>query len=304
MGGSRGDGSAYAARDAERLADQARQKLQRQEFIEEVNDYLGDLLRDFNDRDAEAINDRLSDLLDSLGDDVADVDRLLFGGSVSRHTYVDGLSDVDALLVLRDVAAESPADLVQALASRLRENRPDGVVDVAAGDLAVTLTYAEGSQVQVLPAQEANGRLRIASEDGREWREIRPRKFAEKLTQVNQANVGQVVPTVKLAKAALQQLSEEHRLSGYHVEAIAVDAFTNYNGPRTRQAMLRHLLDHTATAVLRPTGDITGQSVNIDGHLGSANSTLRHTISSDIKRIVRTMDNATTVGDYRDLFDV
>lgn len=301
MGGSGGAGYRGPI-DSTALTDRARKELGRQEFIAEVNDYLGDLLKDFNDRDAQLINDRLTDVLDCLGEDVADVDRLLFGGSVAKHTYVDGLSDVDALIVIRDVKAEAPSELVAAVADAVRNSGLSQVADVSAGDLAVTITYSDGSQVQLLPAQEYHGRLRIASEDGTAWREIRPRKFAEKLTEVNQANGGGVVPVTKLAKALVQQLPELHRLSGYHVEAIAVDAFKNYNGPKNRQAMLRHLLDHASSAVLRPTGDITGQSVHVDAYLGAADSDIRKAVASDIRRIVRRMDNATSVSDYESLF--
>lgn len=301
MGGSGGGGYGGSG-DSAALADRARQELARQELIAEVNDYLGELRKGFNDRDAQLINDRLTDVLDCLGEEVADVDRLLFGGSVAKHTYVDGLSDVDALIVMRNVEADNPSALVDGVADAIRNGGPSDVADVSAGNLAVTITYTDGSQVQLLPAQEHDGRLRIASEDGSAWREIRPRKFAEKLTEVNQANGGGVVPVTKLAKALVQQLPEQHRLSGYHVEAIAVDAFKNYNGPKNRQAMLRHLLDHASSAVLRPTGDITGQSVHIDSYLGSANSDARKDVASDIKRIVRRMDSAMSVSDYESLF--
>jgi hypothetical protein len=303
MGGGGGDSSPYSGRDAERLAQEAARQLQRQEFDQAVNDYLAELLAEFNERDVDVVGERLAALVQCLGGENVDVDRLLFGGSVAKHTYVDGLSDVDALLVLRDVSANSPTELVQALADRIRANRPSDAVDVSAGDLAVTVTYADSSQIQVLPAQEVNGRLRIASEDGTSWREIRPRAFAEKLTQVNQAAGGHVIPAIKLAKAVLQNLPDERRPSGYHVEAIAVDAFRAYNGPKNRLATLRHLLDHASEAVLRPTGDITRQSVHIDGHLGPANSELRRGVSNDIRRIVLSIDHAASVDEIRDLFD-
>lgn len=301
MGGS-GGGEYSRSGDQAELATRAREELARQEFIAEINDYLGELLTSFNDRDTQLINDRLTDLLDCLAEDVADVDRLLFGGSVAKHTYVDGLSDVDALIVTRNVEAASPSELVASVANAIREKSLANVADVSAGNLAVTITYTDGSQVQLLPAQEHEGRLRIASEDGTAWREIRPRKFAEKLTKVNQDNGGSVVPVTKLAKPLVEQFPSQRRLSGYHLEAIAVDAFKNYDGPKNRQAMLRHLLDHASSAVLRPTGDITGQSVHIDAHLGPANSDSRKALSADIRRIVRRMDAATSVSDYESLF--
>ena len=301
MGGS--GGSDYRnVDDAAISAARAREELARQELIAEVNDYLDGLLRGFNDRDAELINGRLTEALDCLGESVYDVDRLLFGGSIAKHTYVDGLSDVDALIVMRDVEAASPSELITGVANAIRAASLSDVAEVTAGNLAVTVTYVDGCEVQLLPARERGGRLAIASADGARWQNIRPKEFARKLTEVNQANGGSVVPVTKLAKALVNQLPEPHRLSGYHVEAIAVDAFKNYDGARNRADMLHHLLAHASSAVLRPTGDITGQSVHIDPHLGAANSNERRAIAAAITRIVRRMESARAVSDYESLF--
>jgi hypothetical protein len=301
-----GGGGSSGYRDevnARLVREEAQRRLAEQEFLAEVNDYLTELLGGYNDRDAETINGRLDQLVEALGEVVENIDRLLFGGSVAKHTYVNGLSDVDALVVLRNAAGESPADLVGAFADAIRSALPASMVsEVVAGNLAVTVRYADGAEIQLLPARERNGVLSIASEDGTRWREVRPRKFAEKLTEVNEGTNGGAVPAVKLAKGVLDRLPDQQRLSGYHVEAIAVDAFRNFDGPTSRQAMLRHLLDHAASAVTRPTGDITGQSVHIDSHLGPAGSPERQAIASSIRRMVSKIDGATSIDDYKDLF--
>lgn len=304
MGGSGGGGgTGYGTGDTDPdvLRERVQRNLQQQELQVAINDYLGEQLADYNDRDTDVVNRRLEQIADAIGDKVEGLDRLLFGGSISKHTYVDGFSDVDALVVLRGDQPDDPAELLRSFASSLQGALPAGA-RATAGTLAVTVTYADGSEIQLLPARRLGDRLSIASEDGRGWREIRPRKFAEKLTQVNQANSGSVVPAIKLVKGILSRLPQNDRLSGYHVEAIAVDAFRDYSGSNSRQAVLRHLLDHAASAVLRPTGDITGQSVHIDGHLGAANSPDRQRISASIRRITQRMDSATSVDDYRDLF--
>jgi hypothetical protein len=193
--------------------------------------------------------------------------------------------------------------LIASFAQTLREAVPSSAAaSVTVGNLAVTVAYADGTEIQLLPARRSGDALSIASEDGREWREIRPRKFAEKLTEVNRANSGVVVPAIKLAKAIIGRLPERDQLSGYHVEAIAVDAFRSYNGSGSREAVLRHLIDHAAGTVLRPTGDITGQTVHIDGHLGAGNSADRQRISASLRRVVSRMASATSVEDYKELF--
>lgn len=87
---------------------------------------------------------------------------------------MDGFSDVDALVVVDDPVA-GPADLVErfraALAGRLRAG---DVTSIDAGRLAVTVTYRDGTQVQLLSTAERDGRTSIASGDGTAWRHIRP----------------------------------------------------------------------------------------------------------------------------------
>jgi len=301
MGGSGGGGSSGG--DGAALRRAVDEELRRQELTAELNAVLAELLAGLNDRDAGLVRDRLDQVQEALGDDAIDVDRLLFGGSVAKHTYVDGLSDVDALVVV-DAPSASPADLVERFARALRSRLPMGEVEsVEPGRLAVTVTYADGTQLQLLPAVERDGRTSIASEDGDQWRRIRPHKFAEKLTAANRANGDAVVPAIKLAKSAIAGLPEAHRLSGYHVEAIAVDAFRNYDGRRDRASVLHHLVDHAARAVLRPTGDITGQSVHVDDHLGAAGSARRREVSASLARLAARLRAASSAQEYRRIFD-
>ena len=303
MGGS-GDIS-YGTKNIniDSLRDQVQRDLQRQGLLTDINSYLDEQLATFNNRDTETVKNRLEEITEALGDAIEGLDRLLFGGSIAKHTYVDGLSDVDALIILRGDQFDNPAQLIATFTRALQTSLPKrAITNIEPGRLAVTVTYTDGTKIQLLPVRQKGQTLFIASEDGKFWRDIRPRKFAEKLTQVNQANNGGVIPAIKLAKPILNRLPESQRLSGYHIEAIAVDAFKHYNGSRSRQAMLRHLLDHAAKAVLKPIGDITGQSVWIDTHLGSTNSAKRQQISTAIRRIVSKMDSATSVDDYRELF--
>lgn len=308
MGGS-GGSSDYthraASADPTALRQQAEAELQNQELSAGINEYLSEVLAEYNDRDTDNVKDRLDQIASVLEEVIAGVDRLLFGGSIAKHTYVDGLSDVDALLILKGPQSGDASEVIESLARTLRERLPSsGVAQISAGRLAVTVSYTDGTQIQLLPAREDGNRLAIASEDGHGWRSIRPRRFAAKLTQVNQQNNGGVVPSIKLAKALLERrLPEGQRLSGYHIEAIAVDAFKGYHGPTSREAMLRHLVHHASRAVLKPTGDITGQTVHIDQHLGPAGSAERKRIAVWLRRVDSLLKSAGSVESYQSLFE-
>ena len=168
--------------------------------------------------------------------------------------------------------------------------------------MAVTISYTDGSEIQLLPAMERGGRLVVPSHDGNGWNEIRPRRFAEKLTEVNQRNSGGVVPATKLFKGLVGAMHKDAQISGYHVETIAVDAFRNYEGSTSPFAMLTHLASHAVEAVKTPTRDLTGQSVHVDDHLGEANSSARSRISAEFQRLSRRLENATNRDDLRSLF--
>ena len=87
-----------------------------------------------------------------------------------------------------------------------------------------------------------------------------------------------MVPVIKLVKAVADCFitRPSRKISGYHIESLAIDAFEDYQGPLDPKAMLAHLLGHSIHAVTRPIIDSTGQSTTLDdrqnraveGHLG------------------------------------
>jgi hypothetical protein len=226
-----------------------------------------------------------------LGDEVEGTVELLYGGSVAKHTYVDGLSDIDALVLLpEDVAAnESPAAMRKLFLERLRARF--GRDAVREGTLAVTLTV-DGKEIQLLPAIRQGEVFKIPSKDGTRWSAARPRKFAEALTAANQSLDGKLVPTIKLVKGIMSLLPEQRQLSGYHTEALAIETFQGYQGERTPKAMLRHFFEQASARVREPMRDTTGQSIYLDEYLGEADDTRRQVVSDALDRLARKIKNA------------
>src|SRR5439155_12413838 len=173
--------------------------------------------------------DRLWDVEEALEGTLREFDRVLFGGSVAKHTYVDGLSDIDSIIVLDpETAGEDTPDQVRHKVEEILHRRLDlrDVKQIRAGRLAVTVEYKDGMELQLLPGVERGDSIAISSPDGKTWTPINPKEFAEKLTLVNAKQGQSVVPAVKLAKAIIaENVSEESRPSGYHVEALAIAAF-------------------------------------------------------------------------------
>ena len=290
---SGGSGSAYRPRMQLLLGD------------DKVNGYLRERLRDYNDRDTEAIQRHLRGLRDALRQDSDDVIEIRYGGSVIRHTYVNGLSDVDALLILNDttLSGRDPRTAIARMAELIQKRMPR--TDVSTGDLAVTIKYSDGHEVQVLPAIKTKSGVRIANPSQNQWSNVvHPERFAQKLTQTNQANNGRVIPAIKLTKALVERQvqSKKDHISGYHIESLAIDAFRNYNGPYDHKSMVNHLTAYSSKAVVQPIKDSTGQSRNVDDYMGPQNSPTRQRAVRTFTAIRNNLNNCRSEADLDNLF--
>lgn len=306
MGGSGSGGSEYRVdRDAAaRRLREAEEASRDAQTDAEVNSLLNRRLLEVNRRNNEEVASRLEEIQAALAGQIEGVDRLLFGGSVSKHTYVEGLSDVDSLLVLNsdDYGGLKPnqvlAKLQQALESKLDRGQ---ALRIKQGQLSVTVEYKDGLEVQLLPAVERQSGLSIKSASGDRWTTIEPKSFAGRLSKVNQSQAGAVVPAIKLAKSILASQPVTPTPSGYHLEALAVAAFENYSGPRNPKAMVTQLFDSATKNVRRPIADVTGQSGHVDEYLGEPDSAERRTMSSGLGAIARRMKNASNADAWRSL---
>jgi predicted nucleotidyltransferase len=260
-------------------------------FQAQVGELLAQALAQFNDRDVQKIQATLEKVKADLADHFEVAVGLVFGGSVAKRTYVDGLSDVDALVILRPehVAGSSPADLLGTFTEILRARY--GRDKVQAGRLAVTIEV-DGQTIQLLPAKRSEDVFQISNERGTGWSLINPQTFAERLSRSNQELDSKLVPTIKLAKAIVSQLSEQQRLSGYHTESLAINIFRGYQGPKTPKAMVGYFFERAQEQVKSPIKDSTGQSVHVDEDLGPADSLQRRIIADALGRVARKIANA------------
>ena len=297
MSGS-GTGGGLTSHEIDLLRKEARERLEQSRKDAHINAYLQQLLNDYNSRDVEATNDHLDNIEEALGGET-EFDRLLFGGSVSKQTHVEGLSDVDSLVVFEDARMlERPAaEAIDSLRSNLEQRLPRGeIAKIESGDLAVTVTYRDGAEIQLLPALRAGDRVAIPAMHGNSWAYIAPRQFAQRLTEANRNQGGAVIPTIKLAKALLATQLRHNPLSGYHVEALAIAAFRDYNGPRTPHAMLLRLVDTASEGVMRRMRDVTGQSSYIDEYLGQLESAGRRAVAGNLKRVSNQLSTRSVSG--------
>lgn len=298
MGGSGGGGGGgyfSGTSNPEELRRQVRaaeEQARDEQFETQVATLLDSYLADINRRDSEAIGRHTDEILNALGSEIEGSVALRFGGSVAKHTYVDGLSDVDALVILSksELAKKSPGAVRSYFVNRLRERFPN--TPVTEGKLAVTVSFTD-AEIQLLPALKAGTGVRIPAADGSGWSPtVQPEMFAKKITQLNKSLNGKLVPTIKLAKSILSELPEQHRLAGYHVESLAIETFKSYTGTHRTKDMLKYFFTHASDHLKYPIKDSTGQSIHVDDYLGPSGSLKRRIIADAVGRTGRSMQNA------------
>lgn len=294
MGGS-GGGGFFSGRSSpeelrRKLAQESESESAGEAFRVEVTKLIDGILADANSRDAGAVRSALDSIKSRLEQFSEGSLALRLGGSVAKRTSVEGLSDVDALVILNqsELADKTPHEVLEFFGEELRRH----VGAARVGDLAVTVSV-DNNEIQLIPALRTKTGLRIPGQGGRGWSDVvQPEAFAAKLTDVNQKMAGKVIPVIKLAKIVLSQMPEARRLDGYHIESLAVQYFSGYKGELTSKAMLQSFIRELPRIVQHPVRDLTGQSDVIDDHLGPSRGLQRRMVADSIERVGRTMEIA------------
>ena len=272
---------------------------------EQINGYLRNLLRHYNSRNTKAIDRHIRGLRSILERGENGVMPIRFGGSVIRHTYVDGLSDVDLLITINDSSLSGQApkavigEMAELIKARFSKNK------VWAGNLAVTVAYADGHELQVLPIIRTKSGYKIANLGRNQWSNVlHPEKFAQKLTRVNQSKSEQVIPAIKLTKALAHHVisRDADKITGYHFESLAIDAFQAYRGPTDLKSMVLRLTNYSTKAVLNPIKDSSGQSRNVDDYMGAQGNSVRQRAAANFRNMRDSLNQCSSKVDLDRLF--
>lgn len=179
------------------------------------------------------------------------------------------------------------------------------ISEMRAGRLAITVTYKDGMEIQILPALRSAdmNEVKISTSTGQGWKTVDPAAFQEQLTSANQKLNGLLVPTIKLVKSALQDISERHGIGGYHVESLCLLASKGYRGELTLRALTTHTLESAGNLILEPIEDVTHQSRSVDAELGPANSDARQAVANEVSALLRRLKAATTTEDWKQVLE-
>jgi len=298
MGGGGGGifGGGYSPDRFKKIIQASREKTHDEELETTVNSMITERVSDV-ERDADTTRERLDDIKEKIQEEDIGTIEMRFGGSVMKHTYVDGLSDVDVLVIINksDLSDSTPREVLDYIKTRLEKSGLRNVDNIRVGNLAVTVTFNDGEEIQLLPAIKKGDGYMIPAQKGDNWSNIiRPDRFATKLKEVNQSCKGKVYPVIKIVKTINSRLPEDQKLSGYHIESIAIEVFENYpeSNAKTPKVMLRYFFENAKAVIKTPIKDKTNQSLHVDDDLGPENSPQRLRIGYSLDRIGRMMRNA------------
>jgi hypothetical protein len=247
---------------------------------------------EYNDRDTPAVTAAINALRKALEAEIEELSiNPEFGGSVRKHTYVNGISDIDSLFVLKGegLTREKPEIVLDHFEEALRARFPD--CEVERDNIALGITI-NGQKIELLPAVKQGDKLAISSASGQHWSKISPEAFFKKLSEVNARQGSKVVPCIKMVKGVIDGFPEPRKLRGYHVESLAIEAFKDYQGPQNTKAMIEHFFTFASERVLQPIRDKSGQSLHVDSYAGSRNSETRRLMSQSLDRVARRIKNA------------
>ena len=292
-------------RRLQQLIGEAQETSEAKKLDADVNALLEDILARANERSPDQTKTYLDQLREAVSDEI-DIEQLLLAGSVAKNTYVDELSDVDALAILdrQDLQGKSPQEVLTEFHRLVRSGiSAADVKTIKKGKMAVTVTYRDGTEIQLLPALRSGSRVSVPRHDEAGWNETQPKVFQRALSRANQKMNGALVPTIKLVKKVMATVPRKKQLTGYHCESLALDAVKDYDGPKTPKALLLHVLDKASQRVMRPIRDTTGQSRLADEYLGKVNSANRRLASDALAGLARRLGAATTVDQWQGMIE-
>jgi hypothetical protein len=299
-----GGGSKYFSLDDAKSAleqlKEAEQSTGRVALNAEVAEVIDGELRAFRAR-AEAIVPRLTSIRETIRAVVAELVEMNLGGLVVGQAGPDGISDSDFVLIIDDceISDGDPAIARRATSDLLLRQFPGSVVDESS---LIFILSTAGVEVFILAAINCKGVVRIPGSTS--WINLDPSAYAVRLQVADEQLEGKLVGVLKLAKGIIATFPNGQRLTGPHVEALALEIFGNYAGRRTSKDMLEYFFAETQHLVLQGIVDGDGNRVLVDTYLGEPNSRERNLTANALGRVGRRMKNAdagNSVDDWRDI---
>lgn len=264
------------------------------------DEVLDEAAKKARSRDAEKQMEYRDDVRAAINKDIDGSVDIEYGGSVSKSTYVDGISDLDCRVSINGTSLEkkSPEQIKRYFKDRIKSSCPN-VKSAKVGKLGVSVIFKDGTKMQYIPIIKMKHGYKLSH--GNSWSNvIRENKFKRDFTRTNKKCGGNLYPLVRLIKRQNASLPKSQQLSGHNIEALANKIFKHYPDSASRNLtdMMGYYYKHAEREVLHRTRDRTGQASFVDKKkLDGANSDVRRNISRRMRLFGRRIVRAKTSGD-------
>jgi len=265
-----------------------------------VNDALDDAAKNSRERDAQSQMQHRNDAQTAINSNIKGHVDIEYGGSVSKATYVDGVSDLDCRVYINQssLTSKSPDEIKRYIAKQLK-NKDPRISSVKVGGMGVTVRYRDGTEMQFIPAIRTRYGYKLPN--GNRWSKVvYENRFKRDFSRTNQKCGGLLYPLVRLIKKQNHQSPNTQRLSGHHIEATANNIFKHYpkSAPRTLEAMMDYYYRYAPRKVVHRTRDKTGQSSFVDkDKLGTPSSKNRQAAARRMQTNRLILQRAQKTGD-------
>jgi hypothetical protein len=149
-------------------------------------------------------------------------------GSYSRSTAIELIPDVDILLFVPVDELERTPNAVLLALHRALKDYPGGLIDSHGQRRSVRLELAaEGICLDIIPAVADQGlerAIRVPDRPQNRWILSDPLGYARRLSALNQAHGGKLIPLVKLVKAWRDEHMVQRRPKSYVLEVMLLFA--------------------------------------------------------------------------------
>lgn len=206
-------------------------------------------------------------------------------GSAEKDTFNEGISDIDlravtdngTLLGLPPRVAKKL--ILKQIASIDEKTKP------RLGHQTVTISK-KGHDYQIIPVVKSKGTTYVPSEDGRYWKAVDLHAFDRELHKLNKRTGGRFCEAVRFVKILSNQyMPKQFRLSGYHIETMALEILRNCPSSMDRTKMVDTILNSIPSRVRYYSPDITGETKAVDHDLGSSYNNNRKYISKHYRNL-------------------
>jgi hypothetical protein len=228
--------------------------------------------------------------------------QVMISGSLPKGTFVKGISDIDLLAIrkARTFTCISPRQLRHSILEALYAGiSPARVTE----DRFAAKVDAPPLSIHIVPCVYALSQVGFPVSEC-EWTPIRPHIFAARLYRRNEHLRGKLTTAIRLAKVILNNLGHYPRVSGCHIEALALMATARIVSHHDILSILSSILSFSARRIVEPTRDVTLQTRHVDAHLGKAFSQERRSLAAQIATVAEAISRSRAQSNYKPLQDL